>query len=120
MQTSKFRMLLDMQESVSKYELNIKEGDQNTRGIKAVFSDGGEPYLLDSSVDHADFITTIGGDTYEAAATISDDGSVFVMIPTFSMTAGIYECEFHIYRQAGAAINSITSPSFRIVVNPTV
>lgn len=118
MKWSVFRMLLDLHDNVSGYELNVKVGD-NYRIIYATISDGGEPYELDDNMTASMIIRT--SSSTATATCIIGKGMISAQIPnTILANAGTYECEFQMSSGSGVDLKKVTTPSFRIVVNPTV
>lgn len=120
--SSVYRILLDVQDSVSPYEIHVKVGDTNSRTIQATFADGGVPLSFTDEAT-ATFMSanSAGQEAYTGDATVSKN-TVSYQIPATMMAAvGEYSCEFWLDSVEGGAVpRHITSPSFKIIVEPTV
>lgn len=115
-----YRMILDVQDSVSPYEIHVKEGDTNTRKIEVTLADGGLPFAVPQAAN-AVMYANDGTETTTCETVIQSDGRLVVALPsTLTESAGEYNCEFTLDSTAGATGYTITTPSFKIIVEPTV
>lgn len=115
-----FRMLLDVQDSVSKYEMHVKEGDTRTRVIEATLADGGCPFEIPTGANAVMYANN-GTETTNYAVTIQTDGRLTLNIPAEMMaSAGEYNCEFTLDATYSTDGYMLTTPSFKIIVDETV
>lgn len=116
MKYSTFRMILDLQETVSKYELRVKDMDMGTRKIEVTFADGGQPFDLSDD----NFVVTLlaklpSGTVTETACEVSEN-KASVVIPDDVYEAGEVECEFRIEQVHLTHQVELHSSTFRIIV----